>query len=33
VPRDGLRVSVGNPHLACLVDDALDKFDLAAPPG
>jgi diaminopimelate epimerase len=30
--RDGLRVSVGNPHLACLVDDALDKFDLAAPP-
>jgi diaminopimelate epimerase len=31
--RDGLRVSVGNPHLACLVDDALDKFDLAAPPG
>jgi diaminopimelate epimerase len=33
VVRDGLRVSVGNPHLACLVDDALDKFDLAAPPG
>ena len=33
VLRDGLRVSVGNPHLACLVDDALDKFDLAAPPG
>src|SRR5216683_2959701 len=31
--RDGLRISVGNPHLACLVDDALDKFDLAAPPG
>jgi diaminopimelate epimerase len=31
--RDGLRVSVGNPHLACLVDDALDEFDLAAPPG
>ena len=31
--RDGLRVSVGNPHLACLVDDALDKFDLSAPPG
>ncbi|MGI8451064.1 MAG: diaminopimelate epimerase [Streptosporangiaceae bacterium] len=31
--RDGLRVSVGNPHLACLVDDALGKFDLAAPPG
>lgn len=33
VTRDGLRVSVGNPHLACLVDDALDNFDLAAPPG
>jgi diaminopimelate epimerase len=33
VLRDGLRVSVGNPHLACLVDDALDKFDLTAPPG
>jgi diaminopimelate epimerase len=33
VIRDGLRVSVGNPHLACLVDDALDKFDLAVPPG
>jgi diaminopimelate epimerase len=32
VIRDGLRVSVGNPHLACLVDDALDKFDLAVPP-
>jgi len=29
----GLAVYVGNPHLACLVDDALDKFDLAAPPG
>ena len=33
VVRDGLRISVGNPHLACLVDDALDKFDLAAAPG
>jgi diaminopimelate epimerase len=33
VVRDGLRISVGNPHLACLVDDALGKFDLAAPPG
>ena len=33
VIRDGLRVSVGNPHLACLVDDALGRFDLAAPPG
>jgi diaminopimelate epimerase len=33
VVRDGLRISVGNPHLACLVDDALGKFDLAAAPG
>jgi diaminopimelate epimerase len=33
VIRDGLRVSVGNPHLVCLVDDALGKFDLAVPPG
>jgi diaminopimelate epimerase len=33
VIQDGLRVSVGNPHLACLVDDELDKYDLAAPPG
>ncbi len=31
--RDGLRISVGNPHLACLVDDALDTFDLATAPG
>ena len=30
--RDGLRISVGNPHLACLVDDALDKYDLAEAP-
>jgi diaminopimelate epimerase len=29
---DGLRISVGNPHLACLVDVPLDKFDLSAPP-
>jgi diaminopimelate epimerase len=29
----GLRVSVGNPHLACLVDDELAKFDLTTPPG
>jgi diaminopimelate epimerase len=28
----GLRISVGNPHLACLVDAPLDKFDLSAPP-
>jgi diaminopimelate epimerase len=29
----GLRISVGNPHLACPVDDELGKFDLATPPG
>ncbi len=29
---EGLRVSVGNPHLACLVDGSLDEFDLSVPP-
>ena len=29
----GLRISVGNPHLACPVDDELGKFDLTTPPG
>jgi diaminopimelate epimerase len=29
----GLRVSVGNPHLACLVDGPLSSFDLSRPPG
>jgi diaminopimelate epimerase len=29
----GLRVSVGNPHLACLVDAPLAGFDLTKPPG
>ena len=28
----GLRVSVGNPHLACLVDGPLAGFDLSAAP-
>ncbi|MQA94185.1 MAG: diaminopimelate epimerase [Streptosporangiales bacterium] len=28
----GLRVSLGNPHLACLVDEPLEAFDLSAPP-
>jgi diaminopimelate epimerase len=28
----GLRVSVGNPHLACLVDAPLVGFDLTGPP-
>jgi diaminopimelate epimerase len=32
VTCDGLRISVGNPHLACLVDAPLDGFDLAGPP-
>jgi diaminopimelate epimerase len=31
-PCEGLRVSVGNPHLACLVDAPLASFDLSAPP-
>jgi diaminopimelate epimerase len=30
---EGLRVSVGNPHLACLVDGPLAAFDLCQPPG
>ena len=29
---EGLRVSVGNPHLACLVDRPLASFDLSRPP-
>jgi len=29
---EGLRVSVGNPHLACLVDAPLAGFDLTEPP-
>ena len=29
----GLRMSVGNPHLACLVDGPLAAFDLSRPPG
>jgi diaminopimelate epimerase len=29
---EGFRVSVGNPHLACLVDTPLDGFDLTRPP-
>ena len=32
VTCEGLRISVGNPHLACLVDAALAGFDLARPP-
>jgi diaminopimelate epimerase len=28
----GLRISVGNPHLACLVDGPLAGYDLARPP-
>jgi diaminopimelate epimerase len=30
---EGLRVSVGNPHLACLVGTPLAEFDLSEPPG
>jgi diaminopimelate epimerase len=29
---EGVRVSVGNPHLACLVEAPLEKFDLSVPP-
>ncbi len=29
---EGMRVSAGNPHLACLVDDPLASFDLSRPP-
>jgi len=29
---EGLRVSVGNPHLVCLVDTPLSSFDLSRPP-
>jgi diaminopimelate epimerase len=31
--REGLRVSLGNPHLACLVDQPLADLDLTAAPG
>jgi diaminopimelate epimerase len=29
---EGLRISVGNPHLACVVESPLEDFDLSAPP-
>ena len=29
---DGLAVSLGNPHLACVVSGPLDDFDLSRPP-
>src|SRR5262249_30169621 len=29
---EGVRICVGNPHLACLVDRPLAGFDLSAPP-
>ncbi|HEV2452236.1 MAG TPA: diaminopimelate epimerase [Streptosporangiaceae bacterium] len=31
-PFDGLAVSLGNPHLACVASDPLDSFDLSRPP-
>jgi diaminopimelate epimerase len=31
-PFDGLAVSLGNPHLACVVRDPLDDFDVSQPP-
>jgi len=32
VACEGVRISVGNPHLACLVDAPLAGFDLTGPP-
>jgi diaminopimelate epimerase len=32
-PRDGLRVSVGNPHLACPVTEPVAGLDLSRAPG
>jgi diaminopimelate epimerase len=29
---EGLRISAGNPHLACLVDRPLGEYDLSRPP-
>jgi diaminopimelate epimerase len=29
---EGVRISVGNPHLACVVESPLEDFDLSAPP-
>ena len=29
---EGLAISVGNPHLACLVDAPVASFDLSSPP-
>jgi diaminopimelate epimerase len=29
---DGLRVSMGNPHLACLIDSPVSELDLCRPP-
>jgi len=31
-PHDGLAVSLGNPHLACVVDRPVAEFDLTAAP-
>ncbi|HEY1324475.1 MAG TPA: hypothetical protein VGF32_29720, partial [Streptosporangiaceae bacterium] len=30
--HEGLRISAGNPHLACLVERPLAEFDLTRPP-
>jgi diaminopimelate epimerase len=32
VTCEGVRVSLGNPHLACVADTPLDAFDFGAPP-
>jgi diaminopimelate epimerase len=31
-PCEGMAISVGNPHLACLVDAPVASFDLSSPP-
>jgi diaminopimelate epimerase len=31
-PHEGLEVSIGNPHLACVVDSPVAGIDLSAPP-
>jgi diaminopimelate epimerase len=32
IPREGLRISMGNPHLACRVTDPVGTLDLSCPP-
>ncbi len=32
IPREGLRVSMGNPHLACRITEPVETLDLSRPP-